>query len=164
LPDDEDRLQQTLYDTAGLNMQGGGEKGGDRPSHSQFKTAFDLVANCPPLTESLSAVPRFQGICLPSRFLGNRADRGARMIRLIAATVDDGRASSRPPRFWQTLVQVERVFTRFRGQFLGKVSPVHFFWGSFDMAVTRFSGRTAPQLVSNSPTVLERPADPHGRS
>jgi hypothetical protein len=39
---------------------------------------------------------------------------------------------------------VERVLTRFRGQFLGKASPVHFFWGSFDLAVTRFSGRPAP--------------------
>lgn len=47
-------------------------------------------------------------------------------------------------RFFQVLVQCERVFTRFRSGFLGKVSPVHFFWGSFDYAVTRFSGRRAP--------------------
>lgn len=47
-------------------------------------------------------------------------------------------------RFWQALVQVNRVFAHFQSGFLGKVSPVHFFWGSFDMAVTRFSGRTAP--------------------
>jgi hypothetical protein len=45
---------------------------------------------------------------------------------------------------WRALVQVERVFTRFRADFKGKASPVHFFWGSFDLAVTRFSGRTAP--------------------
>jgi hypothetical protein len=51
------------------------------------------------------------------------------------------------------LVQVDRVFTRFRGQFLGKVSPVHFFWGSFDLAVTRFSGRTAPRLAGESPNL-----------
>jgi hypothetical protein len=56
-------------------------------------------------------------------------------------------------RFWRILVQVERILTRFRGEFLGKVSPVHFFWGSFDMAVTRFSGRTAPRLASNSPNL-----------
>jgi hypothetical protein len=56
-------------------------------------------------------------------------------------------------RFWRILLQVDRVMTRFRGQFLGKVSPVHFFWGSFDLAVTRFSGRTAPQLVSHSPNL-----------
>lgn len=48
-------------------------------------------------------------------------------------------------RFWRSLVQVDRVFTAFRARFLGKASPVHFFWGSFDLAVTRFSGRRAPQ-------------------
>jgi hypothetical protein len=56
-------------------------------------------------------------------------------------------------RFWRILVQVDRLFTRFRSPFLGKVSPVHFFWGSFDLAVTRFSGRTAPLLESDSPNV-----------
>jgi hypothetical protein len=48
-------------------------------------------------------------------------------------------------RFWRILVQVDRVLTEFRSRFLGKSSPVHFFWGSFDMAETRFSGRSAPQ-------------------
>jgi uncharacterized protein DUF5996 len=47
-------------------------------------------------------------------------------------------------RFWRALIQVDRVFKLFRSGFLGKASPVHFFWGSFDLAVTRFSGRTAP--------------------
>ena len=47
-------------------------------------------------------------------------------------------------RFWRALVQVDRVFKLFRSGFLGKSSPVHFFWGSFDLAVTRFSGRGAP--------------------
>jgi len=47
-------------------------------------------------------------------------------------------------RFWRILVQVERVFTGSRCTFVGKCSPVHFFWGSFDLAVTRFSGRLAP--------------------
>jgi hypothetical protein len=46
--------------------------------------------------------------------------------------------------FWRVLIQADRVFKHFRSGFLGKVSPVHFFWGSFDLAVTRFSGRTAP--------------------
>lgn len=48
-------------------------------------------------------------------------------------------------RFWRILVSVEEVFTEFRSRFLGKCSPVHFFWGSFDLAVTRFSGRPAPE-------------------
>jgi hypothetical protein len=47
-------------------------------------------------------------------------------------------------RFWQVLVQAEKVFREWGTGFLGKVSPVHFFWGSFDLAVTRFSGRVAP--------------------
>jgi Family of unknown function (DUF5996) len=51
-------------------------------------------------------------------------------------------------RFWRILVQLDRVFTAFRARFIGKVSPVHFFWGSFDMAVTRFSGRPAPVQAS----------------
>lgn len=47
-------------------------------------------------------------------------------------------------RFWLALLEVDRVFKYFRTGFLGKVSPVHLFWGSFDLAVTRFSGRKAP--------------------
>jgi Family of unknown function (DUF5996) len=47
-------------------------------------------------------------------------------------------------RYWRTLVQVDRVLKYFRTGYLGKVSPVHLFWGSFDLAVTRFSGRAAP--------------------
>ena len=47
-------------------------------------------------------------------------------------------------RFWRAMVQADRVFKDFRARFCGKCSPVHFFWGSFDLAVTRFSGRPAP--------------------
>jgi hypothetical protein len=50
-------------------------------------------------------------------------------------------------RFWRVLVHAEKVFRGFGTGFLGKVSPVHFFWGSFDLAVTRFSGRSAPPRV-----------------
>jgi hypothetical protein len=56
-------------------------------------------------------------------------------------------------RFWRILVHADRVCTRFRSGYLGKVSPVHFFWGSFDLAVTRFSGRTAPRLTGQSPNL-----------
>jgi hypothetical protein len=48
-------------------------------------------------------------------------------------------------KFWRMLVWVDQIFKEFRGGFLGKASPVHFFWGSFDLAVTRFSGRSAPE-------------------
>ena len=47
-------------------------------------------------------------------------------------------------RFWRLLVQADRVLKLFRARFIGKASPTHFFWGSFDLAVTRFSGRRAP--------------------
>jgi hypothetical protein len=55
--------------------------------------------------------------------------------------------------FWQQLVQVHRVFNVFRARFLGKCSPVHFFWGSFDLAVTRFSGRAAPPIQRTAPNL-----------
>jgi hypothetical protein len=54
-------------------------------------------------------------------------------------------------RFWRSLVQSHRVLTAFRSRFTGKVSPVHFFWGAFDLAVTRFSGRDAPRHPGGVP-------------
>ncbi len=54
-------------------------------------------------------------------------------------------------RFFQILVNADRVFKQFRTGFLGKASPVHFFWGSFDLAVTRFSGRRAPRHPGGVP-------------
>ncbi|BAQ16122.1 DUF5996 family protein [Methyloceanibacter caenitepidi] len=67
-------------------------------------------------------------------------------------------------RHWRALVQIDRVFKLFRSSFLGKSSPVHFFWGSFDMAVTRFSGRTAPLHpggVPNLPDAVAQEAYSH---
>jgi hypothetical protein len=59
-------------------------------------------------------------------------------------------------RFWRALLQVDRVFKAFRTRFIGKCSPVHFFWGSFDLAVTRFSGRPAPLYSGKAPGVSAR--------
>jgi hypothetical protein len=53
--------------------------------------------------------------------------------------------------FWLALVHMNRVFEVFRSRFVGKVSPVHFFWGALDLAVTRFSGRTAPKHPGGAP-------------
>jgi hypothetical protein len=67
-------------------------------------------------------------------------------------------------RFWRALVQVDRVFRLFRTGFIGKSSPVHFFWGSFDLAVTRFSGRRAPPHpggVPGLPDAVTREAYSH---
>jgi hypothetical protein len=67
-------------------------------------------------------------------------------------------------RFWRVLVQADRVFKRFRARFIGKCSPVHFFWGAPDLAVTRFSGRRAPRHpggVPNLPDWVTRDAYSH---
>lgn len=71
---------------------------------------------------------------------------------------DDEHASYDPAavhRYWRALAQADRVFTRFRAGFIGKVSPVHFFWGAFDLAVTRFSGRTAPKHPGGAPNCAD---------
>jgi hypothetical protein len=69
---------------------------------------------------------------------------------------DEAHASYDPAaagRFFKILVNTDRVFKRFRTGFLGKTSPVHFFWGSFDLAVTRFSGRRAPRHPGGIPNL-----------
>ncbi len=59
-------------------------------------------------------------------------------------------------RWWRAMAQADRVFKRFRSRFVGKQSPVHFFWGAFDLATTRFSGRTAPQHPGGVPNCPDR--------
>jgi uncharacterized protein DUF5996 len=58
-------------------------------------------------------------------------------------------------RFWHILLSCDAVFQQFRSRFVGKCSPVHFFWGSFDLAVTRFSGRRAPERPGADPITRE---------
>jgi Family of unknown function (DUF5996) len=58
-------------------------------------------------------------------------------------------------RFWRILLSVDSVFNQFRSRFIGKSSPVHFFWGSFDLAVSRFSGRRAPERPDADPITRE---------
>jgi len=72
---------------------------------------------------------------------------------------DDKHASYDPEyanRFWRVLLQSSRVFTEFRSGFCGKCSPIHFFWGSFDLAVTRFSGRAAPPHPGGVPHLPDK--------
>ena len=67
-------------------------------------------------------------------------------------------------RFWRVLLQSDRIFNKFRARFVGKCSPVHFFWGAPDLAVTRFSGRLAPPHpggVPNLPDKVAREAYSH---
>lgn len=81
---------------------------------------------------------------LPTRI---RFDRDEMHVSYDAAAVR---------RFWRALVTVEPILRQFRTMFLGKVSPVHFFWGSFDLAVTRFSGRRAPLHPGGVPGLPDR--------
>ena len=79
----------------------------------------------------------------------------------LAPRIYDGEAALT---FWRALVQADRVLKLFRTSFLGKASPTHFFWGSFDLAVTRFSGRLAPRHpggVPHLPDAVAREAYSH---
>jgi hypothetical protein len=80
--------------------------------------------------------------------------RPVEIVTAIPFAKDHEHASYDPDaaqRCWRILVQSDRVLKRFRGRFLGKASPVHFFWGSFDLAATRFSGRRAPRHPGSVP-------------
>ncbi|MDD7935765.1 DUF5996 family protein [Actinomycetospora straminea] len=80
--------------------------------------------------------------------------RPVEVVRAIPFEEDTEHASydaDAAHRFWGQLIATDRVLTQFRSRFIGKVSPVHFFWGSFDMAVTRFSGRRAPDHPGGAP-------------
>jgi hypothetical protein len=78
--------------------------------------------------------------------------------RPVRFTLDENHSaydSEHAHRFWQILVSASTVFWQFRSRFIGKCSPVHFFWGSFDLAVTRFSGRRAPERPDANPITKE---------
>ena len=85
----------------------------------------------------------------------------AEPIRLDRDDVHASYDAASVNRLWRVLLQTDRVFKSFRARFVGKCSPVHFFWGSFDLAVTRFSGRAAPPHpggVPNLPDPVTREA------
>jgi hypothetical protein len=92
--------------------------------HRKFLALLDSLGIAVRINETPNEMPD------PVRFSGDR----------IHTAYDAAAAHA----FWRALVQADRVFKLFRTGFLGKVSPVHFFWGGFDLAVTRFSGRPAP--------------------
>ena len=75
----------------------------------------------------------------------------AECVRFDADTAHKSYDRDYANRFWRVLVAAHEVMSRFRTGFLGKASPVHFFWGSFDLAVTRFSGRRAPRHPGGVP-------------
>jgi hypothetical protein len=76
----------------------------------------------------------------------------------VRFTSDTQHASYDPEyvqRFWRILISCDNIFQEFRARFIGKDSPVHFFWGSFDLCVTRFSGRPAPERPGADPVTRE---------
>ena len=76
-------------------------------------------------------------------------------IPFAADRVHNQYDASAAHRFWQALVRADRVMKQFRSGFVGKVSPVHFFWGGFDLAVSRFSGRVAPKHPGGVPNCAD---------
>jgi hypothetical protein len=89
------------------------------------------------------------------------------MAEVVRFDRDRGHSAYDPDaarRCWQALLQIDRVMKEFRGRFLGKCSPVHFWWGAFDIACTRFSGRPAPVHpggIPNLPDWITREAYSH---
>ena len=86
----------------------------------------------------------------------SRAERSRRRDPFAEDTVHAAYDRAAAHACWRALVQVDRVLRLFRTSFLGKASPVHFFWGSFDLAVTRFSGRAAPPHPGGIPAPSRR--------
>jgi hypothetical protein len=126
-----------------------------------FELAFDFVDHklvlhtSDNLTRSIALIPRsvadfYQEVMATLRSAGIDVriyTTPSEIMNPIPLDQDHEHASYDPEfaqRFWRILVLTDSVFKEFRSRFLGKSSPVHFFWGSFDMAVTRFSGRRAP--------------------
>ena len=129
-----------------------------------FEIEFDfidhqlLIKTSDGITKTIALVPRsvadfYSELMVTLRSLGIEVEITARPDEVpnpIPFAEDHVHAAYDPEyanRFWRILVQVDRVFKEFRSRFIGKCSPVHFFWGSFDLAVTRFSGRRAPARV-----------------
>jgi hypothetical protein len=134
---------------------------------------FDFIAHALNFTHSDGRTRSFVLEAMPvaefyRRTMQTLADLGpsvhifARPVEVVEAipfaedTVHASYDADAVHRFWQALVAANRVFAEFRARFLGKASPVHLFWGSFDLATTRFSGRTAPTHPGGVPNCPNR--------
>jgi hypothetical protein len=135
-----------------------------------FEIAFDFIDHALRITTSDGAVRQFAlaGHSVASFYemlMAALAERGIRVAindmpnelpEAVRFPLDHAHASydaDAVRRFFGALVNADRVFKQFRTGFLGKASPVHFFWGSFDLAVTRFSGRRAPRHPGGIPNL-----------
>jgi Family of unknown function (DUF5996) len=137
-----------------------------------FQITFDflnhqlLIETSHGITRSIALVPRsvadfYQAVMSTLQKIGIEVQiwtMPQEVTDPIPFEQDDRHAAYDPgcaQRFWQILVQADRIMTQFRSRYAGKCSPVHFFWGSFDLAVTRFSGRTAPQHPGGVPNMAD---------
>ncbi|HEX6319885.1 MAG TPA: DUF5996 family protein [Burkholderiales bacterium] len=96
-----------------------------------------------------------ESLDLPVR-IGRMPNEVAQALPFDQDEIHDAYDAEYAHRFWQALVQADRVFKQFRARYRGKCSPVHFFWGSADLAVTRFSGRRAPEHPGGIPNLPDR--------
>jgi hypothetical protein len=140
-------------------------------SHT-FQVDFDFLDHCVLIQTSTGGRERvelasrsvadfYREVMGVLRTLGSRVKIWTRPVEVenpIPFERDQQHATYNPEqanRFWRVLVQADRVLTQFRSRFVGKCSPVHFFWGSFDLAVTRFSGRRAPPHPGGIPNLAD---------
>jgi hypothetical protein len=141
-------------------------------AHGAFEAQFDFIAHTLEITSTTGQSRSFR--LMPrtvaefyAEFMAALESLGihvkvwtmpVEVPRPVRFNLDEGHKSYDPEyahRFWQVLVAADAVFREFRARFIGKCSPVHFFWGSFDLAVTRFSGRRAPERPGADPVTKE---------
>lgn len=128
----------------------------DFVSHALLITRSDGRLFSFPLT-AMSVAAFYRQTMQALEFLGIHAHIYARPVEVVEAipfaddTIHASYDADAVHRFWRALVVTSGVFTDFRARFVGKASPIHLFWGSFDLAGTRFSGRTAPKHPGGAP-------------
>jgi hypothetical protein len=141
-------------------------------ANKTFEVTFDFIAHVLDITTSLGETRSFR--LMPrtvadfyAEFMDALDSLGidvkiwptpVEVPRPVRFTLDETHSaydSDYAHRFWRVLVNIDTVLKEFRARFIGKCSPVHFFWGSFDLAVTRFSGRRAPERPTADPITKE---------
>jgi len=133
----------------------------DVPAHQLVVTTSDGGRRVLELRDRPACADVFSDLFTALGELGVRADIHPEPFDLgdsppfARDTVHDAYDAEAVERFWQALSSAERVLTEFSGRFAGKVSPVHLFWHSFDLAHARFSGRRAPAIPGADPVTAE---------
>src|SRR6185437_6800292 len=142
----EDRIFELEFDFLSQRLVGRGSDGGSAEMVLEPMPVADFYRKAMALLERLGI--RVEILRLPSEVADPIPFDRDREHRVY----DPAQARN----FWRALVQADRLFKLFRTGFLGKASPSHFFWGGFDLAVTRFSGRAAPPHPGGIPGLPDR--------